>query len=191
MNTLSLLLALVGCGSLFGDSTATPSLAETDWASIEDTLGIYTCGDWSDRFEVRKDGTFTWKRDRSTGDYDYTEIEGTWSITTVNPKNIALALEGEQRRLRQAPDRPAEDPVVSPFTGDINLSWIDDVPAKGFVSLYKRGSKEGSQGPLTCPDQGETAQVIHKRGGKAGGWAIKGDLVGFYLPKGTSMPGRK
>ncbi|MFT4628123.1 MAG: hypothetical protein ACI8PZ_006818 [Myxococcota bacterium] len=184
------LLALVGCDSIPFFATA-PSLAETDWAPIVGKLGIYTCDDWSDRFELREDGTFTWKRDRSTDDYDYTEVEGTWTVAEVKDKHVSLSLSGEERSLRQAPDRPAEEPEVSSFSGDIDLAWIDDVPAKGFSQVYKKGGKAGSQGPLTCEKRGETPAMIHKRGSKAGGWVIKGDLVGFYLAKGTPMPGRK
>ena len=192
MQTFLLLLALGGCDAIpFLGGGTVPTLAETDWAPIVGKLGIYTCGDWSDRFELRDDGTFTWKRDRSTDDYDYTEVEGTWTVGEVHDKHVSLKVTGEQRRLRQAPDRPAEDPEVTAFDGEIDLAWIDDVPAKGFAGVYKKGGKEGSSGPLTCPDKGETPQVIHKRGSKAGGWVVKGDLVGFYLAKGTPMPGRK
>lgn len=190
MNTVLVLLALVGCGSLTGGGTAA-TLDDTDWASIVGKLGIYTCGDWSDRMELRKDGTFTWKRDRSGKDYDYTEVEGTWAVDEVHDKHVSLKLSGEKRRMRQAADRPAEEPDVSPFSGDVELAWIDDVPPKGFAGVYKKTAKEGSHGPLTCPDQGENPQAIHQRGKKAGGWVLKGDLVGFYLAKGTKMPGRK
>ena len=182
------LLIVSGC-SLFGGGEA-PTLSDTSWSSIVGKLGIYTCEDWSDRFELREDGTFTWKRDRSSGDYDYTEVEGTWKVEEVHAKHVSLSLEGEKRRLRQAPNRPVEEPELTPFTGVVDLAWVSDVPLKGFSGVYKK-KKDGSQGPLTCAALGENPGAIHKRGAKAGAWVLKGDLVGFYLAKGTKMPGRK